>query len=171
MGLDTSFISYNRNARTRKVTNGQRAVIGNAEPDWLKKRLHYKVVTDMKLAARALVLLVAIEHVGILILEMFFWDHPIGQRVFGMTPEVSAASATLAANQGLYNGFLAAGLFWGLFTGRRAVIIFFLGCVVVAGIFGGLTAKTSILLTQGAPAFIALLLLLVTRDGLETQVS
>lgn len=117
----------------------------------------------MKLTARILTILVAVEHVGILILEMFFWNHPVGQRIFAMTPEVSAASATLAANQGLYNGFLAAGLFWGLFSGRRAVVIFFLTCVVVAGLFGGLTAKTSILLTQGLPALIALLLTLATR--------
>jgi putative membrane protein len=100
---------------------------------------------------------------GILVLEMFFWNHPVGQRIFGMTPEVSAASAVLAANQGLYNGFLAAGLFWGLFTNRRAVVIFFLVCVVIAGLFGGLTAKTSILLTQGVPALFALLLTLASR--------
>lgn len=103
---------------------------------------------------------VAVEHIGILILEMFFWNHPIGQKMFNMTPEVSAASATLATNQGLYNGFLAAGLFWGLFTNRNDVKIFFLACVVTAGIFGGLTAKTSILLTQALPASAALLLTL-----------
>ena len=117
----------------------------------------------MKLATRVLTFLVALEHVGILVLEMFFWNHPVGQRIFGMTPEISAASATLAANQGLYNGFLAAGLFWGLFTGRRTVLIFFLTCIVVAGLFGGLTAKTSILLTQGLPALVALLLTLATK--------
>ncbi len=104
--------------------------------------------------------LVAAEHIAILVLEMFFWNHPVGQRIFGMTPEVSAASAVLAANQGLYNGFLAAGLFWGLFTDRRAVVTFFLVCVITAGVFGGLTAKTSILLTQALPALIALLLTL-----------
>jgi putative membrane protein len=86
---------------------------------------------------------------------MFFWNHPVGQRIFGMTPEVSAASATLAANQGLYNGFLAAGLFWGLIAGRRDVKLFFLGCVILAGLFGGFTAKTSILFTQALPALIA----------------
>ncbi|MBA3351108.1 MAG: DUF1304 domain-containing protein [Blastocatellia bacterium] len=114
----------------------------------------------MKVAAGILTFLVAVEHIAILVLEMFFWDHPFGQKIFGMTPEVSAASAVLAANQGLYNGFLAAGLFWGLFTDRRAVVIFFLVCVVTAGVFGGLTAKTSILLTQALPALIALILTL-----------
>ncbi len=116
----------------------------------------------MKAAAGILTFLVAVEHVAILVLEMFFWDHPFGQKIFGMTPEVSAASAVLAANQGLYNGFLAAGLFWGLFTDRRAVVIFFLGCVVTAGVFGGLTAKTSILLSQALPALTALILTLAS---------
>jgi putative membrane protein len=83
-----------------------------------------------------------------------------------MTPEVSASSAILAANQGLYNGFLAAGLLWGLMAGRRDVKIFFLGCVVVAGIFGGMTAKTSIILTQGLPAALALgAVLLASKRG------
>ena len=110
----------------------------------------------MRVLANVLVGLVALSHVGILVLEMFFWDHPVGRRIFGMTPEVSASSATLAANQGLYNGFLAAGLVWALWTDRRELKIFFLGCVIVAGIFGGLTAKTSILFTQALPAAIAL---------------
>src|SRR5687768_13274241 len=89
---------------------------------------------EMNLASRLITILVAIEHIGILVLEMFFWDHPVGQRVFGMTPEVSASSAVLAANQGLYNGFLAAGLLWGLFARRRDVIVFFLICITIAGI-------------------------------------
>jgi putative membrane protein len=87
---------------------------------------------------------------------MFFWDHPVGRRIFGMTPEVSASSAVLAANQGLYNGFLAAGLLWALGADRRELKIFFLSCVVAAGLFGGLTAKASILLTQALPAALAL---------------
>ncbi len=121
----------------------------------------------MKAVAGILTFLVAVEHIAILVLEMFFWDHPLGQNIFGMTPEVSAASAVLAANQGLYNGFLAAGLFWGLFTDRRAVVIFFLICVVTAGVFGGLTAKTSILMTQALPALVALILTLAagSRSG------
>ncbi len=122
----------------------------------------------MKLIAKILTALVAIEHIGIMILEMFFWDHPIGQRIFAMTPEVSAASAVLAANQGLYNGFLAAGLVWGLLSGRREVKLFFLGCVVIAGVFGAATAKPSIFFTQALPAIIALIAVLLTerkKDG------
>jgi putative membrane protein len=110
----------------------------------------------MKIVSNILIGLVALSHVGFLILEMFFWDHPVGRRVFGMTPEVSASSARLAANQGLYNGFLAAGLMWALWTGRRELKFFFLGCVILAGVFGGLTAKTSILFTQALPAALAL---------------
>ena len=110
----------------------------------------------MKILANILIGLVALSHVGFLILEMFFWDHPVGRRVFGMTPEVSASSARLAANQGLYNGFLAAGLVWALWTDRRELKFFFLACVIVAGVFGGLTAKTSILFTQAFPAALAL---------------
>ena len=117
----------------------------------------------MATLAKILTAFVAIEHLGVMVLEMFFWDHPVGQRIFGMTPEVSASSAILAKNQGLYNGFLAAGLFWGLLSGRNEIKIFFLACVVAAGIFGGLTAKTSILLTQALPAVIGLILCL--RQG------
>jgi putative membrane protein len=116
----------------------------------------------MKTIANALIGLVVLSHVGFLILEMFFWNHPVGRRIFGMTPEVSASSATLAANQGLYNGFLAAGLTWALWADRRELKIFFLGCVFVAGVFGGLTAKASILVTQALPAAIALALVMVT---------
>ena len=118
----------------------------------------------MKILANLLVALVAVEHLGIMILEMFFWDHPVGRKIFGMTPELSSASAVLAMNQGLYNGFLAAGLIWGLISGRREVQIFFLVCVVAAGIFGGLTAKTSILFTQGLPALTALILVLLSTN-------
>lgn len=116
----------------------------------------------MKLLANVFTLLVAISHIGILILEMFFWNHPIGQKIFSMTPEVAESSSVLAMNQGLYNGFLAAGLFWGLLASRLDVKVFFLCCVVVAGIFGGVTAKTSILFTQGLPALIALILVLTS---------
>lgn len=116
----------------------------------------------MKILAKIFVALVAVEHLGIMILEMFFWDHPVGRKIFGMTPELSSASAVLAMNQGLYNGFLAVGLIWGLISGRREVQIFFLVCVVAAGILGGLTAKTSILFTQGLPALIALILVLLS---------
>lgn len=118
----------------------------------------------MKSLATIFTALVALEHIGILILEMFFWDHAIGRRIFGMTPEISASSAVLAMNQGLYNGFLAAGLSWGLIIGRREVRIFFLLCVIAAGVFGGLTGKTSIILTQALPAFIALVFTLLFSD-------
>ena len=117
----------------------------------------------MRTAARFLTFLVALEHLGILVLEMFYWDHPVGQRIFEMTPEVSAASATLAANQGLYNGFLAAGLIWGLVTGDAAIKIFFLICVVIAGIYGGFTARRTILYIQALPGLLALLAVYLTR--------
>ncbi len=116
----------------------------------------------MKLLANILTFLVAISHVGILILEMFFWNHPVGQKIFSMTPEVAESSSVLAMNQGLYNGFLAVGLFWGLSMNRVDIKVFFLCCVIVAGIFGGITAKTSILFTQGLPALIALILVLAS---------
>jgi putative membrane protein len=110
----------------------------------------------VKYLANALVALVAMAHLAFLVLEMFFWNHPVGHRVFNMTPEVAAASAVLAMNQGLYNGFLAAGLIWGLISGRRDISVFFLVCVVIAGGFGGITAKPSILFVQGLPALLAL---------------
>lgn len=116
----------------------------------------------MKIVANLLVAFVALSHVGILALEMFFWNHPLGRRIFAMTPEVAASSATLAMNQGLYNGFLAAGLVWGLAAGRTDVTLFFLGCVIVAGVFGGLTAKKSILVTQALPAAVALVFVLLS---------
>lgn len=116
----------------------------------------------MSLLAKVITFLVALFHIAILVLEMFFWDHPVGHKIFAMTPEVAQASAVLAMNQGLYNGFLAAGLFWGLIASRTDVTIFFLSCVVVAGIFGGITAKPSIVLTQGLPALVALVLLLAS---------
>jgi putative membrane protein len=120
----------------------------------------------MKILANILTSIVALFHVAILVLEMFFWNHPIGMKVFNMSAEVAESSVVLAMNQGLYNGFLAAGLFWGLFAGKRDVKLFFLGCVVVAGIFGGITAKPSIIFTQAMPALISLVLVLVAyRDS------
>lgn len=119
----------------------------------------------MKLAANALVALVTLLHLAILVLEMFFWDHPLGQRIFGMTPEQSASSAVLAMNQGLYNGFLAAGLVWGLLADRRDVKLFFLACIVVAGVFGAITAKPSILFTQALPALVAAVMVLLAARG------
>jgi putative membrane protein len=94
-------------------------------------------------------------------LEMFLWDRPLGRRTFGLTPEFAAASKTLAANQGLYNGFLAAGLLWGLWLGAPGlpVKVFFLVCVLVAGVFGAITVNRKILFVQAAPAAIALVAL------------
>ena len=111
----------------------------------------------MTTLANILIGIVALLHLGFLALEMFFWDHPVGRKRFGMTAEYSKASATLAANQGLYNGFLAAGLVWGLVSGDFSITIFFLVCVVIAGIYGGLTAKRSILYIQALPGLLALL--------------
>lgn len=105
--------------------------------------------------------LVALLHVYILVLEMFLWDKPAGRKAFGHSLEKAIESKVLAANQGLYNGFLAAGLFWGLYLGVAGfdIKVFFLGCILVAGIYGGLTAKRKILYIQALPAAIGLLLL------------
>jgi putative membrane protein len=108
------------------------------------------------IVAAVLVLLVALLHVYFLVLEMFLWTKPQGRAAFGTDAEFAEASKTLAANQGLYNGFLAAGLVWALWADRLELKVFFLGCVIVAGVFGGVTAKPSILLTQALPAAIAL---------------
>ena len=119
----------------------------------------------MKRAANVLVAIVAIEHLYILVLEMFLWTEPAGLRAFGLTPEFAEQSAVLAANQGLYNGFLAAGLIWSLMLKDEgiAVRVFFLSCIIIAGVFGAITAKPSILYVQAAPALIALILTLVVR--------
>ena len=116
----------------------------------------------MNLAANIVIALVACLHVGFLILEMFLWTKPYGLKTFGMTRETAMSSATLAANQGLYNGFLAAGLIWGLLSGTASIKIFFLLCVLIAGIYGGLTAKRSILYLQALPGLIGLCLVLLS---------
>ena len=115
----------------------------------------------MILIANGAVALVAAIHVYILILEMFLWDKPAGLRAFGQTQAAATASKVLAANQGLYNGFLAAGLIWGLTLGHDGfgVKIFFLTCVIVAGIYGAATASKKILYVQTMPALFALVLL------------
>ena len=117
----------------------------------------------MTTAGNVAVALVALLHLYFLILEVFCWERPLGLRTFGLTPEFAKASRALAANQGLYNGFLAAGLLWGLSLGPagHAIKIFFLGCVVVAGLFGGSTANRRILLVQALPGAIALVLVLM----------
>lgn len=117
----------------------------------------------MKIVADLVIAIVAILHLGFLVLEMFLWNHPVGRKTFKMTQEVAESSATLAANQGLYNGFLAAGLVWGLLSGAFSVKLFFLVCILIAGIFGGFTAKRSILYIQALPALLALLLLYLSR--------
>lgn len=119
----------------------------------------------MSLIANAVVALVALIHVYILVLEMFLWDKPAGLRAFGLTPETAASSKVLAANQGLYNGFLAAGLFWGLLLGPAGtgVKLFFLGCVLVAGLYGAATASRKILFVQALPAAVGLVLVLMAR--------
>lgn len=115
----------------------------------------------MTIAANIVVALVAALHVWILVLEMFLWDKPPGMRAFGLTPEQARTTKVLAANQGLYNGFLAAGLLWGLSQGDSgdATTAFFLGCVVLAGLFGAATASRKILFIQALPAALGLVLL------------
>ena len=118
----------------------------------------------MTTAANIAIALVALLHLYFLVLEMFLWDKPFGMRTFRLTPEFAAASKGLAANQGLYNGFLVAGLVWGLVLGAAGidVKVFFLACVVVAGVFGGATVNRNILFVQAVPGIIALALLLAT---------
>lgn len=119
----------------------------------------------MNTAAAIAVALVALLHVWILVLEMFLWTTRRGQRAFGITPEFAESTKVLAANQGLYNGFLAAGLFWGLWLGPEGfgVKVFFLLCVAVAGVYGAATANKRILVVQTVPAAIALALVLLAR--------
>lgn len=104
---------------------------------------------------------VALLHFGFMVLEMFLWQTDAGLKIFGLTPELAEQTAALAANQGLYNSFLAIGLVWSFFVAdrsfQRQLRIFFLGCIIVAGIFGALTAKPSILFVQALPAFLAMI--------------
>jgi putative membrane protein len=115
--------------------------------------------------ANVLVGLVAAIHVYIVVLEMFLWDKPFGRRVFGSSAEFAAASKVLAANQGLYNGFLAAGLIWGLSMGAagQPVQLFFLGCVIVAGVYGAISVGIKILFVQAVPAALAVAAILLGR--------
>lgn len=117
----------------------------------------------LKIAATALIALIALEHFGFLTLEMFLWDQPAGLDAFHNTVQAAAAQKTLAGNQGLYNGFLGAGLVWSLFQGRRDTKLFFLGCVVVAGLYGALTAFAQILVVQALPAALAFIATLAVR--------
>ena len=122
----------------------------------------------MSIAANVVIALVALLHVWFLILEMFLWTKPAGRRAFGLTAEFAAQSKVLAANQGLYNGFLVAGLIWGLLLGVAGyeVKLFFLGCVLIAGVFGGLTASRKILWVQALPAALGLVLTVLAFGNL-----
>ena len=110
----------------------------------------------MDVVAYVLVGLVAALHLYFLVLEMFLWTKPLGIKTFGNTPEFAEASKVLAANQGLYNGFLVAGLVWALIGERYDVAVFFLSCVVVAGVYGAATVSVRILVVQAVPAALAL---------------
>lgn len=114
------------------------------------------MMTGMDIVAAVLVALVALLHAYFLVLEMFLWTQPVGRRVFGTTAEFAEESAGLAMNQGLYNGFLVAGLLWGLVADYPDVQVFFLGCVIVAGVFGALTVNKRILVVQAVPAVFAM---------------
>lgn len=123
----------------------------------------------MNIIANILVALVAVEHIYILVLEMFLWTTPRALSAFGMTLEQAETSKTLAANQGLYNGFLAAGLFVGLLAPNTTVgyafKVFFLICVIIAGLYGGATAGFRITLIQGVPALLALIFVWLSRPS------
>ena len=114
--------------------------------------------------ATIVVALVALLHLGFLVLEMFLWEKPVGLRVFRQSAEQAAITRVLAANQGLYNGFLAAGLLWGLMpgTGSSTIKTFFLACVIVAGIYGAVTVSRRIFWIQAAPALLGLVLVLLS---------
>ncbi|HEV7767880.1 MAG TPA: DUF1304 domain-containing protein [Thermoanaerobaculia bacterium] len=109
--------------------------------------------------ANIAVVVVALLHLGFLVLEMFLWTKPFGRRTFGLSRELAEATKGLAANQGLYNGFLAAGLIWGVIAGDAGfqIKVFFLACVIIAGIFGAITAKRSVLFVQALPGLVALI--------------
>lgn len=121
----------------------------------------------MRLVADIAVLVIALLHLLFLVLEMFLWTKPFGRKKFGLSRELAEASKGLAANQGLYNGFLAAGLIWGVIAGDGgfAIKVFFLGCVIVAGIFGAITAKRSILFVQAIPGLVALTAVWIAHRG------
>lgn len=119
----------------------------------------------MKLIAIIATSLVALLHLYIMCLEMFLWNTPKGRKTFGLTAEFAKDTRALAANQGLYNGFLAVGLTWGIWLGPAgtAIILFFLGCITMAGVFGSLTASRKILFVQALPALVALILVLIAN--------
>jgi putative membrane protein len=116
------------------------------------------------MAANIAVSAVVILHLAFLVLEMFLWTKPAGRRIFGLSKEFARQSATLAANQGLYNGFIAAGLLWSQFATQPLadMTVFLLGCVIIAGIYGALTVKRTILFVQAMPGAIALITVLAS---------
>jgi putative membrane protein len=115
----------------------------------------------MKALQKVLIAIMALQHIGFMVLEMFFWNTPIGHKVFKLPPDIMAGSVGLAANQGLYNGFLAAGLIWSLLHKDKKFTYqlqgFFTICIIIAGIFGAITAKPSIFFVQAMPAIVTLL--------------
>jgi putative membrane protein len=117
----------------------------------------------MSIIAIVLVVLVALLHLYFLVLEMFLWTKPLGLKVFAQSHEKAEQSKVLAANQGLYNGFLAAGLLWAVATAQQPVALFFLGCVVVAGLYGAMTVNRKILFVQALPALAAIAALLLLK--------
>lgn len=119
----------------------------------------------MQIAASLATLLIALLQSWILVLEMFLWTRPLGKKAFRLSDEFAAASRVLAANQGLYNGFLAAGLFWGLWLGPEglAIRLFFLSCVLIAGLYGAATVGKKILFVQAVPAALAMILVWLAR--------
>ena len=120
----------------------------------------------VNMLANIVVGLIGLLHVYILVLEMFLWDKPKGLKAFGNTQAAATATKVLAANQGLYNGFLAAGLFWGLLTGGSEgfnIKLFFLVCIAIAGVYGGMTASKKIIYIQTVPAIISIVLLFLSR--------
>jgi putative membrane protein len=120
----------------------------------------------MQILANIAVLGVAILHIMFMALEMFLWNKPLGHKILGLKPEFAGKTRMLAANQGLYNGFLAAGLIWSLMTQQFAwdLQLFFLCCVIIAGIFGGITTSRSILWVQASPGIIALFLVFLAQS-------
>lgn len=117
----------------------------------------------MSTIAMALIVLVALLHVWFLVLEMFLWTRPLGMKTFRNTPEKAEITKVLAANQGLYNGFLAAGLLWAGFAGKQDVALFFLGCVVIAALYGAWSVSRRIFYVQGVPALAAIAAVLLLR--------
>lgn len=120
----------------------------------------------MRLLADSAVLGVALLHLFFMVLEMFLWGRPAGQRILGLKPEFTNSTRTLAANQGLYNGFLAAGLIWSLLSEQFAfnLQLFFLACVIIAGVFAGITTSRMIIWIQALPGIIALILVFLAES-------